>query len=310
MRSIKVTAILFLGISLTICTLAQASDYSDSLFLVHGASDVHFTKLCGTDQLSYHITSQYPAYKVITNIKAKLNELGWIPLKNSFLNPGLPTSHVRGWTNFEDATGERLKVVHSWWGDWTNERGEIVTYILRYDYLKNEQPDLESLSVTAIYMSKERVEEYISLMPHMKEEQERIEKQEAEKLRARVDKIRKEAKLIGELIFCLVSSRSPSKETELQVEPSNPPLLLKVASAEVKNDPGDYSSVELIFTAESAEKIKRFSSRHINRKIAIVVGGEVVSTPLMIQPIEDIAMITGSFSPVEAQEIVKKIMSK
>jgi len=310
MRRIKSTGILFLGISLIISIPALSSDYSDSLFTVHGARDVHFTKLSGTDQLSYHISAQYPAHEVIINIKAKLSDLGWIPLKDSFLNPGIPTSHVRGWTNFEDATGERLKVVHSWWGDWTNESGEIVSYILRYDYPKKEQPGLESLSVTAIYMSKEKVEEYISLMPHMKKEQERIEKQEAEKLKARVDKIRKESKQIGEISFRLVSFKSSSKETEIQVEPSNPPLLVKVASAEVKNDLGDYSSVELIFTAESAEKLKRFSSKHINRKIAIIVAGKVVSSPLMIQPIEDIAMITGSFSSVEAQEIVKKIMSK
>ena len=309
MRRIKGIGILFLGISLLTSMPNQASTFPDSLFTVHGARDVHFTKLSGTDQLSYHITAQYPAHEVIINIKVKLSELGWIPLNDSFLNPDIPTSHVRGWTNFEDATGERLKVVYSWWGDWTNERGEIVSYILRYDYPKKEQPELESLSVTAIYMSKEKVEEYISLMPQMEEEQERIEKQEAEKVRARVDKIRKESEQIGEIRFRLVSSPS-SKENEAQVESSNPHLILNVVSAEVINDPGGYSSVELIFTAESAEKINRFSSKHINQKIAIIVADEVVSTPLIIEPIEDIARITGSFSFTEAQEIVKNIMLK
>jgi len=310
MRYILNAVLLYLAISAYLCPSALATDYPDSLFTVPGAIDVRFSKLHGTDQLYYRLTAQYPAQEIIDKIKAKLYEEGWIPLEDSFLNPGMPTSHVRGWSNFEDATGERSKVVYCWWGDWTNDRGEIVTYILRYAYPKNKQPDLESLEVTAIYMSKEKVEEYMSLMPHMKREQERIEKQETEKLKKRVEKIRKEAKLIGEITFCLVSSQTSSKETEVQLDSSIPTLLLKVVSADVKNEFGDYSSVEIVFTAESAEKMKQFSSKHINRKIAIIVAGEVVSSPLMSQPIEDIAMITGAFSPEEAQQIARKIMSK
>ena len=310
MRYILNAVLLYLVISAYLFPSALATDYPDSLFTVPGAIDIRFSKLYGTDQLYYRLTAQYPAQEIIDKIKAKLYEKGWIPLKDSFLNPGIPTSHVSGWGSFEDATGERLQVVHSWSGDWANDRGEIVTYMLRYAYPKNQQPDLESLEVTAIYMSKEKVEEYISLKPLMKKEQVRIEKQEAQKLKKKIQRIRQEAKHLGQITVCLAEPQASSNETEIELDTSIPPLSLNVASVDVKNDYGDYSSIEIIFTAESAKKIKQFSTKHLNRNIAIIVAGKVVSSPLMIEPIEDIAMITGTFTPERAQEIARKIMSK
>ncbi len=310
MRKIISTILLYLVVSLNICSSVQATEYPDSLFTVDEAFDVHFTKLHGTDQLSYHIDAKYPALDVIVNIKAQLAELGWIPLEESFLNPGIPTSHVRGWSNFEDATGERLRVVYSWWGDWTNDRGEIVTYVLRYDYPKNEQPVLGTLDVTAIFMSKEKVEEYISLKPLMKKEQERIEKQEAEKLKEKVERIRRQSKQIGEVTLHLIKPKESSTENEVQLDSSIPPLFLEVVFADVKTGYGDYPSIEIVFTAESAEKIYQFSRKHLKRNIAIIVSGEVVSSPLVIEPIKDIAMITGAFTPEKAQEIARRIISR
>ena len=310
MRYILNTALPFFLSVAFICPSALAINYSDSLFAVPGAVDVRFAKLHGTEQLYYSLNTQYPARKIIDKIKAKLNALGWTPLEDSFLNPGIPTSHVSGWCNFEDATGERLQVVHSWWGDWTNNRGEIVTYILRYAYPKNNQPQLESLDVKAIYMSKEAVAEYISLKPLMKKEQQRIEKQEAEKLKKKVERIRRQSKQIGEVTLHLVKHQESSNETEVQLDSSIPPLLLEVVFADVKTGYGDYPSIEIVFTAESAEKIYQFSRKHLKRNIAIIVSGKVVSSPFMIEPIEDIAMITGTFTPEKAQEIARKIMSK
>ena len=310
MRYILNTALPFFLSVAILCPSALAINYSNSLFAVPGAVDVRFAELHGTEQLYYSLNAQYPARKIIDKIKAQLNALGWTPLEDSFLNPGIPTSHVSGWCNFEDATGKRLQVVHSWWGDWTNNRGEIVTYILRYAYPKNNQPQLESFDVTAIYMSKEAVEEYISLKPLMKKEQERIEKQEAEKLNKKVERIRRQSKQIGEVTLHLVKPQESSNENEVQLDSSIPPLLLEVVFADVKTGYGDYPSIEIVFTAESAEKIYQFSRKHLKRNIAIIVSGEVVSSPFMIEPIEDIAMITGTFTPEKAQEIARKIMSK
>lgn len=87
-------------------------------------------------------------------------------------------------------------------------------------------------------------------------------------------------------------------------------MTLNVASAEVKNDYGDSSAIEIIFTSESVLKMKTFSMKHLNQKIAIVVAGKVVSAPSMLGPIEDVPMITGGFTKERAQDIARKIMSK
>lgn len=308
MRYALNTALAFFLSVAFLCPIALASNYSDSLFALPGAVDARFAKLHGTEQLYYSLNVQYPARKIIDKIKAKLNLLDWTPLEHSFLNPGIPTSHVSGWSSFEDATGERIQVVHSWWGDWTNNRGEIVTYILRYVYPKNNQPQLESLDVTAIYMSKEAVAEYISIKPLMKKEQERIEKQEAEKLKKKVERIRRQSKQIGEVILHLI--KESSNKNDIQLDLSSPPLLLEVVFADVKTGYGDYPSIEIVFTAESAKKIYQFSRKHLKQNIAIIVSGEVVSSPFMFEPIEDIAMITGTFTLEKAQEIARKIILK
>jgi len=97
----------------------------------------------GAIQLSYKLKEDYPALSVLKEISNHLEGAGWRPLKENYLNPGLPSSHVKGWSDFEEAT--------RWMGAWEDKYGNIVTYIFSYEYPKNKKKNLSSLQISAIY---------------------------------------------------------------------------------------------------------------------------------------------------------------
>ncbi|HET6456484.1 MAG TPA: hypothetical protein VFI02_18930 [Armatimonadota bacterium] len=141
-----VTAFLVAGYIFT-----RPSDPS-ALVLLPWATDVHAAKFKGTDQLQYKLTEAYPAKSALTHISEQLQSQGWKPLKEDYLNPGLPSSHVRGWTRFLDGTQQPEQEVRQWMADWTNARGDVVRYGLKYRWPLNGKEDLKTLSVTAIYI--------------------------------------------------------------------------------------------------------------------------------------------------------------
>jgi hypothetical protein len=86
---------------------------TDALIVCPGAEAVTWRKFRGTDQLAYRMKVEYPAEGTIACISKKLSENGWQPLKEDFWNPGLPSSHVRGWAQFADASVDPEATVDS-----------------------------------------------------------------------------------------------------------------------------------------------------------------------------------------------------
>ena len=156
---LAVTAIvilLFFRVVLTVSlnrTAGQdASKYSDALVVVQGAQKLFYCKFWGTDQLSYWVEIEYPAQAVIDEFYLELDKQGWIPLDEDYLNPGLPTSHVRGWTDFVDATQVPNIRVHQWGSDWKNKRKDILVLTLRYFTDIEDSEKIERLYVSIIYV--------------------------------------------------------------------------------------------------------------------------------------------------------------
>src|SRR6266481_7679462 len=58
--------------------------------VVPGATGVKQSIFQGKDQIIYHLQSEYPADDVLRTISVRLKNLGWEPLKEDWLNPGLP----------------------------------------------------------------------------------------------------------------------------------------------------------------------------------------------------------------------------
>jgi hypothetical protein len=76
---------------------------------------------------------------------------GWKPLKEDYLNPGLPSSQVNGWSDFEDASRQPPKIIHQWIGDWEDKYGNIIRYAFIYQYPKNKDKNLSVLQIHEIY---------------------------------------------------------------------------------------------------------------------------------------------------------------
>ncbi len=144
-----------------------------ALIILPGARDIIRGHVFGTDQLSYRLNEAYPADSALRNIKDQLTRQGWKPLKEDYLNPGLPSSHTRGWTEFIDATRKPEQMVKQWLADWTNDKGDIVTYALRYRFPSSGSLQLNTLLITAIYDPAKSAQDRRShALKEMKKEQE------------------------------------------------------------------------------------------------------------------------------------------
>ena len=119
---------------------------SKALIVLGGATQLHRDPgAYGSYHVAYALAEKFPAPKAIQQISSRLKALGSTPLENDWLNPGLPSSHVRGWTDFADGTMTPMRHVHQWGAQWQNRAGNIVDYTLRYSYPETGSPDLQSL---------------------------------------------------------------------------------------------------------------------------------------------------------------------
>ena len=130
-------------------TKNEAANYSDSLIVVADAEDIHCTKLNGSEQIFYLVKAEYPATGVLEEISKNLQNKGWEPLQEDYLNIGLPSSHVRGWTDFIDKKGN---TVHQWLAQWQNKNGDILWCTLRYSYPRKANPNLKDLTISEIFI--------------------------------------------------------------------------------------------------------------------------------------------------------------
>lgn len=137
----------------------KASDTKSELIILSGATEVRASKSENQDQASYLLKADFPATGIIEEIKTRMAKNGWQPLKEDLLNPGLSSSMVRGWSEFTDATKKPKRTVHQWITDWSNSKGEIVRYVLRYEYPEGKAKDLKNLKVVALRLSATTVKE-------------------------------------------------------------------------------------------------------------------------------------------------------
>jgi hypothetical protein len=132
---------------------ANTDKHSDSLILASGGINSSYRAYPdGRQQLIYTCEVEYPAEDVIAFISRKLRAKNWKPLKEDFMNPGLPSSHVSGWADFEDDTASPSTHVYQWMADWENEGHDIVRYALEYRSPVASTRNLHTLRVIALYI--------------------------------------------------------------------------------------------------------------------------------------------------------------
>lgn len=131
----------------------RPSPRNPALVVLPGSTNVHWSQ--DNEAVAYKINEAYPAKNTLKSIYAHLEKQGWKPLKEDFLNPGIPTSDVRGWTEFVDGTSTPDQWVRQWGTDWTNAKGDVVVVFLRYYSPIDNQQQMGMLEVHARYMSAE-----------------------------------------------------------------------------------------------------------------------------------------------------------
>lgn len=128
------TTTLLWTVILIACKDKHQPAHPPALVVCPGATAINWTTYGSTDQLSYRVRIEYPAQGVLSCISGRLAATGWDSLKNDFWNPGLPSSHVRGWTHFVDAAVRPEAQVDAWAAQWQNKSGDLVWYYLSYRY--------------------------------------------------------------------------------------------------------------------------------------------------------------------------------
>lgn len=129
------------------------------LITLPGAKDVETHRIRGMDILQYQLNVRYPAREQIAHVANQLKELGWKPVPYIYLFPKNQSSHVLGWTFFNDPPRQPERVIYEWTGDWQDAKGNLLTYTFRYQdpASKYEQstfilrPAKDLMMVTAIY---------------------------------------------------------------------------------------------------------------------------------------------------------------
>jgi hypothetical protein len=144
-----------------ICLLSVACNEAPKGVLIQlpGARDVETSSLRGMDTLQYKLYVRYPATDQIQEVKNRLQKLGWKPVPYIYLFPKYPSSHVQGWTFFNDPPRDPAWVIYEWTGDWLDKDGNLVTYTFRYhDPIAKYQgstfivgPSQNEMAVTALY---------------------------------------------------------------------------------------------------------------------------------------------------------------
>jgi hypothetical protein len=66
--------------------------------------------------------------------------------------------------------------------------------------------------------------------------------------------------------------------------------------------------VELTFTPEGAEKMRRVTQEHIGEHLQLMIDGEVVMAPLIRSAISSSAMLSGNYTPEQANRIVDGLL--
>jgi hypothetical protein len=104
-------------------------------------------------QVFYVVHEPYPAKQLLKEIESSLKGGSWKPLKEDWLNPGMPSSLVSGWSDHGDGTSGTLMHVWIWTAQWENANGVLIEYTLRYVRPWRAKDDLSDVRVNASWLS-------------------------------------------------------------------------------------------------------------------------------------------------------------
>lgn len=128
---------------------SRMTPLNEALVVLEGAANLQVRDEGA--QVQYEVRSPYPAQDALAAIRGKLDSAGWIPLPHDVFNPGIVSSHSRGWTRFVDGTSNPEVAVYQWSAGWKNKGGDVVNYTLQYrsEDRNAHEPSTDLLMLTA-----------------------------------------------------------------------------------------------------------------------------------------------------------------
>ena len=128
---------------------AAPAPESADLLVLPGATDVQRRNQSGTTGVAYSVQAPFPAAEQIEQVLKSMTERGWVAQEEDLLNPGIPTSTVRGWMTYVDATHTPRRRRYVWSTEWRNARGDLASYAFSYVMPETGTEALRQLSVSA-----------------------------------------------------------------------------------------------------------------------------------------------------------------
>ena len=239
----------------------------------------------GGQGVTYEVMEPYPAEPVIKFIESRIPPQFKVR-KESFMNPGIPTSHVRGWTNYLDSSGKVLTRVDHWSGEWEDAAGNIVAYDLMYRS-PSATSDLERPTTSLLWVNG-------GLLPRKMVDAARGAAEASSapvdpKQFARPDYIVVRAKGDPKVVLDLRDFQETV--TVRRMEPS-----------------GSYAVI--LTTNESGDrKLKSLTSANIGKQIEIYVDGELIAEPHIETPLSGTLLLNGGFSQSQAELIAQRVLT-
>lgn len=144
------------------------SQLPDALQPIPGAKKVVSAGDGDVFSVYYELAEPYPASEMLAAIDNRIPS-EWAPRSEDSLNPGIPTSHVRGWTSYGDRTSSPHSWVHSWSAEWESPEGDILSYHLVYRSpspraVRVEAPTTDKLQIMASISPHWQIEEVRDLI--------------------------------------------------------------------------------------------------------------------------------------------------
>jgi hypothetical protein len=129
------------------------------LLVLPGASNVQRKTLDGTEAIQYELDFRFPAAGPIDAILRHMAKRGWKPLKKDWLNSDIPTSYVRGWTDYDDRSVTPAVHRYAWSCSWENGKGDVAKYGLLYTHPETGRAPLSRALVYGSIMTAHTVEQ-------------------------------------------------------------------------------------------------------------------------------------------------------
>jgi hypothetical protein len=147
-------AVLLYAISMVACGPAGSGTEHKStdfhFFVPPDAQNVREQSRQNVVEVAYSVATPYPAGRFICELENAVAHDRWHGLREDFMNPGLPTSLIRGWNDIVNGLKKPETHVHGWSSEWLNDEGELLSYWLRYEYPEGAKPALGTLQVQAV----------------------------------------------------------------------------------------------------------------------------------------------------------------